>query len=129
MGLARQLSAGGLFVAFNLLGGLRNQQGPKGRDLDDLMLTPAPEHHMHDAKAPPDDEGTPEQRLDLLGCGIGGHVEVLWAPPHQQVSHGTAHHVGLEAGVLQCAHHAHGMVVQEIGVDTVLFCRDFHALT
>jgi len=40
-----------------------------------------PEHHMHQAEAPPDDDGAAEVRLDLFRRGIGCHVEVLGATP------------------------------------------------
>ena len=129
MGLAGQFGPGGLFVAFNLLCGLGTQQGSEGGDLDDLVLAPTTEHHMHDAKAPPDDESAAEQRLDLLGSGIGGHVEVLGAASHQQVAHRATHNVSLEARVLERTHHAHSMVVKKIGVDAVLLGGKFHALT
>src|SRR5690606_40576774 len=36
----------------------------------------APEHHMHQLETASDDACTPEQRADLLGCGVGGDVEV-----------------------------------------------------
>ena len=54
-------------------------------------------------EAPPDDEGPPEQRLHLLGRGVGRDVEVLGHDAQRQVAHGAADDVRLVAGVLQLA--------------------------
>ena len=39
------------------------------------------EHHVHQLEAAADDAGAAEQRADLLGRGVGGHVEVLGSSP------------------------------------------------
>ena len=82
----------------DLLGGGGVQVGAEGRHLDHLVVAAAAEHHVHDAKAPADDEGAPEQRLHLLGRGVGGDVEVLRPQADQQVAHRAADDVGLVAG-------------------------------
>ena len=88
-------------VAGHLLGGGAVHVGAEGRDLDHLVLAAAAVHHVHDAKAPADDEGAAEQALDLLGRGVGGDVEVLGPQADQQVAHRAADDVGLVAGLLQ----------------------------
>ena len=59
------------------------------------------EHHVHDLEAAADDEGAPEQALDLFRRGVGGDVEVLGLDAQQQVAHRAADQEGLEAGFLQ----------------------------
>ena len=81
------LSASSALAVFSLpahlVGGGGVEVGAEGRDLDHLVLAAAAEDHVHEAEAPADDEGAAEQRLDLLGRGVGGDVEVLRAagPP------------------------------------------------
>ena len=123
---AGQLAAAGAFVARHLLGGGVVQVGAEGGDLDHLVLAPAPEHHVHDAKAPADDESAPEQSLDLLRRGIGGYVEILGAQPDQQVAHRATHHIGFETGLLQRAHHVERALVDQRRVDAVLCHRHFN---
>ena len=83
---------------------------------------------MHDAETPANDEGPPEQPLHLLGRGIGGHVKVFRPQAHQQVAHRAAHHIGLEAGLLQRAHHLDGALVHQRRVDAVGAGRHLHPL-
>ena len=127
VGLAREFLPGGLLVAADLLGGAGVQVGPEGRDLDDLVLAATTEHHVHQAEAPADDEGPPEQGLDLLRRGVGGHVEVLGAHADDEVAHRTAHDVGLVACVLERAHHARRVGIDEAGIDAVLVGGDLGA--
>ena len=126
--LARQLLLRGLLVAADLVGRGAVQQRAEGRDFDHLMVAPAAEDHVHDAEAPADDEGAAEQRLHLLGRGVGGHVEVLRPQAHQQVAHRTADDEGLVPGLLQRAHHAHRALVEQTLVDAVFFRADLDAL-
>ena len=116
---AREFGLAGAFVAGNRLGGGVVEVGAEGGHLDDLVLAAAAEHDVHDAKAPADDEGTPEQALDLLGRGVGGDVEVLGAQPQQQVAHGAPDHIGLVACVLEGAAHLDGPLVDQRGIDAV----------
>jgi len=125
---ARELALAGALVARHLLGGSVVHVGAEGRDLDHLMLAPPAVHHVHDAKTPPDDEGAAEQRLDLLGRGVGGHVEVLGPQPQQQVAHRAAHHVGLEARLLQRGDHVFRAFVDQGRIDLVNLCRHLLAL-
>ncbi len=83
------------------------------------MFTTATVDHVHDAKAPANDEGAAEQALDLLGRGAGGHVEVFRAQAQQQVAHGAPHEVGLEAGLLEGVHHVQRTLVDQTAVDAV----------
>ena len=124
---ARQLALAGLLVAGHLFGGGVVHVGAEGRDLDHLVLAATAEHHVHDPEAPADDEGAPEQALDLLGRRAGGHVEILGAQAHQQVAHGTAHDVRLEDGLLERVHDVLRALVHERGVDAMLLRPDFLA--
>ncbi|OQC09210.1 MAG: hypothetical protein BWX79_01475 [Alphaproteobacteria bacterium ADurb.Bin100] len=116
---AGQIVAAGLFVARHLFGSDIVQIGPKGRHLDDLMLAPAPENHVHDAKTASDDKRPPEQGFHLLGRGVGGDVKVLRAQSDQKIPHGAAHDIGLVAALLERAHHVEGPLIDQFGVDTV----------
>jgi len=80
-----------------LLGGV----GVGGAEGGGLHRFP-PEHHVHQAEAPADDDGAPEQGLHLFGARVGGDVEVLRRDAEQQVAHRAAHHVG---GVARIAQH------------------------
>ena len=125
---ARKLAFGGALVAADVLGVGAVQVGAEGGDFDHFVLAPAPEDHVHDAKAPPDDEGAPEQRLDLLGRGVGGHVKVFGAQAQQQVAHGAADDVGLVPRVFERADHADGAAIDQRQVNAVRGRADFHAL-
>ena len=57
---AGKFTAAGFLVARHLLGCGVVQVGAEGGNLDHLVLPAAPIHHVHDAKAPPDDEGPAE---------------------------------------------------------------------
>ena len=119
MRLAAEFLLRGLFVAADLIGRRRVEQRAEGRDLDHLVVAAAAEDDMHDAKAPADDEGATEQRLHLLGRGVGGDVEILRSQPDQQVAHRAADDVGFVPGLLERAHHAHRAFVQQALVDAV----------
>ena len=84
---AGQLAAAGFLIARHLFGRGVVQVGAECRDFNHFMLTPAAIDHVHDAKAPANDEGATKQALDLLGRGVGGHVKVLRAQADQQVAH------------------------------------------
>ncbi|MPM79069.1 hypothetical protein SDC9_126100 [bioreactor metagenome] len=92
------------------------------------MLAPAAIDHVHDAKTLADDESAAEQVLDLFGRGIGGHVEILGAQAQQQIAHGAADDVGLEARLLEGAHHVAGPFVYEFRIDAMHLDRHIHAL-
>ena len=127
MGHACQLALAGFFIACHLLSGDIVQIGPKGGHLDHFMLAAATVHHMHDPKTPPDDEGAPKQALDLFGRGVGGHVKVFGRQTEHQVTHGTAHNVGLKSRLFECAHHACRPLVHQFGVDAMLGRANLHA--
>ena len=124
---ASQFALAGALVALDLLGCRVVQVCTEGGHLDHLVVTPPAVDHMHDAKAPTDDEGAPKQAFDLLGRGVGGHVEVFGTQAQQQVTHRTAHDVGLKTGLLQGARHMDGAFVHQIRVDAVNRCRHFGA--
>ena len=133
-GVHRMLHAGegrarGLLVAADLLlGGGVVQVGAEGGDLDHLVLAAPAVHHVDDAEALADDEGAAEESLDLLGRGVGGHVEVLGFEAQQQVAHGAADDVGLVAGVFQRAHDLGRAAVHQVRVDAVDGGRHFLTL-
>jgi hypothetical protein len=54
---------------------------------------------VHQAKAPADEQRAAEQRLDLLGPGVGGDVEILGLDAEQHVAHRAAHHVARMAAL------------------------------
>ena len=83
------------------------------------------EHHVHDLEAPADDEGAPEQALDLFRRGVGGDVEVLGFDAQQQVAHRAADQEGLEAGFLQGLGDAHRVGRHQLRVDA-MFLRTEH---
>ena len=85
-------------------------------------------HHMHDAKTPANDEGTPKQALDLLGRGVGGHVEVFGRQADHQVAHRAAHNVGLKARPLQGAEHIAGPLVHQRGIYAMALYAYFFSL-
>ena len=91
----------------------------EGRDLDRLR----PQHHVHEAKASPDDERAPEQRLHLLGPGVGRDVEILGRDAEEQIAHGAAHHIGGEAGLAQRRAHLGGGGADGVAPEAVLFVR------
>jgi len=107
------------FEAYIVGGGVVHV-GAEGGDFDDFVFAAPAVDHVDDAKAPPDDEGAAEQALDLLGRGVGGHVEVFGAQADQQVAHGAADDVGLEAGVLQGRADLDGALVHQAGVNAVV---------
>ena len=90
---ARQLRLAAALVALDLLGVSAVQVSAKGGHLDHLVFTPTPKHHMHNSKAPPNDEGAPEQGLDFFGCGIRGHIKIFGRQAHEQIAHCAAHDV------------------------------------
>jgi hypothetical protein len=59
------------------------------------------DHHMHDLEAAADDAGAAEGVADLLRRRVGGDIEILRLLADQQVAHGAADHVGLEAFFLK----------------------------
>src|SRR5690606_21564248 len=126
--LVGQLLLGSLLIALDLLGGVGIQVGAEGRDLDHFVFATAAVDHVHDAKTPPDDEGAAKQGFDLLGRGVGGHIEILGAQAQQQVAHGAADDVGLEAGILQGLDHLAGALVHQVGIDAVPAGRHVDAL-
>jgi len=95
------------------------QVSPEGGDLDDFVFAPTAKDHMHDAKTPSNDEGPSEQGLDLFGGGVGGHIKIFWAQTQQQITHGTAHDVGLVAAILQGLHHLQGPIIDQGRIDAM----------
>ncbi len=86
------------------------------------------QHHMHDLEPLADDEGAPEQALDLFRRGVGRDVEILGLDPEQQVAHRAADHEGLEAGILQCLRDAHGVRRQQLRIDAMFLWAEYHGL-
>ena len=126
---AFELALAGAFVAFDLLGSGVVEVGTEGGNFYHLVFTATAVHHMHDAKAPPNDEGPAKQALDLFGGGVGGHVKVFGAQAQQQVTHSAAHDVGLKTRLLQGAHHIDSALVHQVRVDAVHTGGHFGAAT
>ena len=130
--LVDEVLARGLLVAAHLLGVGGGEHRAEGRDLDHFreapVLAAATEDDVDDPEAPADDEGAPEQRLHLLGRGVGGDVEVLRAQADEQVAHRAADDVGLVAGVGERRDDLDGALVDERRVDAVLRLRHLDAL-
>ena len=68
--------------------------GTESRDLDDL----APEMHVCQAEASPDETAVAEHLAHLLRARVRGDVEVLGLTPKQQVAHPATDQVGLITG-------------------------------
>jgi len=79
------------------LGVLGLDHAAEGGDLDHFLA----EHHMHQPEAPPDDARAAEHSLDLFRRRIGRDIEILGDTVQQQVTHRTAHDVGLITRRLQ----------------------------
>lgn len=92
----------------------------EGGGLDDLLA----EHHVHQLEAAADDAGAAEQRADLLGRGVGGHVEVLGFQPDDQVAHGAADDIRVIAVLAQHLADLDGMARDVAAVDAVLVAGD-----
>lgn len=89
-----QLGALDALAGGHLLGVNRVDERAEGRDFDDFLIASAVERDVHDLEAAPDDARAAEQRLDLIGRGVGRHIEVFRLDAEQQVAHGTAHDEG-----------------------------------
>ena len=124
---ACQRMSTGFFVAADLLGRGGIEIGAEGGDLDYLVLAATAKYHVHDAKAPPDDEGAPKQTLDLFRRGIGGHIKVFGFEARQQITHGSTHDIGLEPGFFESAHHFGCALIHQLGINMVNGCRNLDA--
>ena len=82
--------------------------GAERRGLDDLRA----EEHVGEAEPPADDPGVAERRLDLVGRGARGDVEVLRRATDEQVANTSTDQVRLVAGAGELADHAIG-----VGID------------
>jgi len=60
-------------AAVFILGGTVGRSAAEGGDFDQFLA----EHDMHDLEPAADDEGAPEQLLDLFRRGIGGDVKIF----------------------------------------------------
>ena len=99
-------------------------RGAVGRHLDRLRA----KHHVHQPEAAADDDGAAEMRLDLLGRGVGGDVEVLRRHADQQVAHGAADDVGMVPGLLQRLAHPQRRAWHPVALDAVLGDRHLSRL-
>ena len=104
-----------------LLGGVR-VGGAEGGHFDGLRT----QHHVHQAKAPPDDEGTAKERLYLLRPGVGRDVEILRLDAQEEIPHRTADDVGRESRLPQDRANLGGGGRDRIARKPVLFAR--HAI-
>ncbi len=124
MGLAVELGALQAAAFGQGLAGDGIDQRAEGRDLDDLLLAPAVERHVDDLEASPDDARAPEQRLHLIGRGVGRDVEILGLDAEQQVAHRAADDERLVARLLQRGSDFDRIAGQQCRVDAVFFHGD-----
>jgi hypothetical protein len=94
--------------------------GAEGGHLDDLAAI----DHVRQPEAPADQPAVAEQRLHLLGRGVGGHVEILGVAADQQVAHRATHQVALETAFAQPVEHAQGVGADVLAGYAVLGARD-----
>ena len=92
----------------------------EGGGLDDLLA----EHDVHELEAAADDARAAEQRADLFGRGVGGHVEVLGLQADDEVAHRAADDVGFVAMLAQHLAHLDGVARDVAPVDAVLVAPD-----
>src|SRR5690606_17611659 len=94
--------------------------GAERGHLDDL----APEHHVRQPEAAPDQTAIAEQRLHLLRGGVGGDVEVLGLEPHQQVADRATHQVGFVPALAQPVQHPQGRGADVLAGNGMAVARD-----
>ena len=123
----RQFSLGCFLVAAYVFCISAFQISAEGRHFDHFMLAPTAKHHVHDTKAPADDEGAAEQVFDLFWRGIGGYVEVFGAQAQQQVAHRATHDVGFKACVFKGGDDFPSAVVYQRAVNAVFTLRYVYA--
>lgn len=105
-----------MLVGFLVVRGRRAE----GRGFDDFLA----EHHVHQLEAPADDAGAAKQRPDLLGRGIGGHVEILGLQAHDQVAHRAADDIGFVAMLAQDVADFDGVARDIAAIDAMAFRAD-----
>src|SRR5690606_7526994 len=88
----------------------------EGGGFDDFLA----EYNVYQLKAPANDAGAAEQRADLVGCGIGRHVEILGGQADDKVAHGAAHDVSVVAMLIQNLAHLDRVTRNLALVDAVL---------
>src|SRR5690606_23180442 len=71
-----------------------------------------------------DQAAVAEQGLELLGRGIGGHVEVLGLQARQQVAHRAPHQMGLVPALAQPVQHAQRCGADVLAGDGMAVARD-----
>ena len=125
---ARELVLAGALVAANLLGLAAVQVRAEGGDFDHLMLAAPAINDVNNAKTPPNDEGAAKQRFDLLGRGVGGHVEIFRAQANEQIAHRAADDVSLKTGLLERAYYVHRPFIDQFRVNAVLLGTNVVAL-
>ncbi len=79
---------------------------------------------MREAEAPANQPAVAEQLADLLGRGVGRHVEVLGTSTDQQVAYRAPDQVGAIATLAQAVEHAQRVVADVLAGDVVLLARD-----
>jgi len=99
--------------------GVRRERTKRGH-LDDL----GPPMHMGQTKPPTDQTAIAEQRLDLIGRGVGGHVKVLGLAAQRQIAYAAAHQVGAIPGVFQPIENAQRLVTDLCPRDHMLVAGD-----
>ena len=72
-----QFRLAGFLIALDLLGRAVVQMRPESGDLNDLVFAATAIHHMNNAKATANDEGSSEQSLHFLWRCICCNVKIL----------------------------------------------------
>ncbi len=96
---------------------LAGRIGAEGGDLDHLLA----EHDVRQPEAAPDDPAVAEGAADLLGAGVGRHVEVLGDAPQQQVADASTRQIGGVTGLAQAVENFEGLGADVLAADGVLF--------
>ena len=75
--------------------------------------------HRNHAKARPDRKRSPpaEYLANAVGDRVGGHVIVFRQLTHELIAYAAAGPQRLMAALAEAAHHVHGKLTSELGID------------
>ena len=62
---------------------------------------------MNDLKSPADNACAAKALLDLLGCGVGGDIEIFGFLSKQEIADCPAYDVSIKASLLKPLNHVH----------------------
>src|SRR5699024_7325477 len=84
----------------------------------------AAEQYVRQAKAAADQAAIAEQLPDLLGRGVGGHVEILGRHAQQQVAHGAPDQARAVTRLVQAVQHAQGTLADVLARNGMAVARN-----